>query len=81
MINERFKLCYNARLREFNLHDLRSDPEERRDVLADHSSDFLRLQQALGQWETRVAQGKTAAEMVTAGEAVQERLRALGYLR
>lgn len=79
--DERFKLRYNAKLREFYLHDLRLDPQERQDVLADHSSEFLRLQEALGKWETRIAEGKTAAEMVTAGEAVQERLRALGYLR
>lgn len=78
--DQRFKLRYNAKLREFNLHDLDADPEERLNVLGDHTADFLRLQQALGEWETRIAEGKTATEMVAASEAVQERLRALGYI-
>jgi arylsulfatase A-like enzyme len=79
--DERFKLLFDARKREFGLHDLATDPEERVNVIEDHPEDFLRLQHALHLWEADIAGGRTAEELVRAGEEVQERLRALGYLR
>jgi len=78
--DRRFKLRYNARRKEFNLHDLERDPEERHDVLADNAEVFLRMQQELLGWESRSAEGKSAQDLVRVGEEVQERLRALGYL-
>lgn len=79
--DERYKLRYNAQKKEFNLHDLAVDPEERVNVLADNAEAFLRLQGALLQWETKVARGKSTQELVRVGQEVQDRLRALGYLQ
>lgn len=79
--DERFKLSFDARKRSFELHDLVADPDESRDVLDDHPHDFLRLQHALHLWEAEIAGGRTAEDLVRLGEEVQERLRALGYLR
>jgi arylsulfatase A-like enzyme len=78
--DERYKLRYNARRKEFQLHDLARDPQELFDVLDENPETFVRLQPILHGWETKVAAGASAEELAKIGEEVQERLRALGYL-
>jgi arylsulfatase A-like enzyme len=81
IVDESFKLGFDAKKKRFEMHDLRRDPQEIYDVLNENSEAFVRLEQALHAWETQVAEGKTSAELLRAGEEVQERLRALGYLQ
>lgn len=76
----RFKLRYDAKKREFALYDLRRDPGELNDVLRESSAEFVRLERSLQSWEAKVAAGKSSEQLMAAGEEVQERLRALGYL-
>lgn len=77
--DDRYKLLFSARTKQFELVDLRADPGERADVLAHNPEAFLRLQPLLKEWEMKMARGRPE-ELERAGQEVQERLRALGYL-
>ncbi|HMB55416.1 MAG TPA: sulfatase-like hydrolase/transferase [Thermoanaerobaculia bacterium] len=76
-VDDRWKLLVNLRTGEKKLFDLANDPGETTDVLAENRRPYHRLNDAIGAWLTRVA-GAADAE---AGEEMQRRLKALGYLQ
>lgn len=72
----RYKLIHDMGKGSFELYDLRSDRDEKRDTLRGERRVFYRLRQALTAWLGKTeGQGK-AAESLEA----ERRLKALGYL-
>lgn len=76
----RFKLLIDTKSGEKLLFDLTNDPAELKNLATENEREVARLSGAVDEWVDRVANGKDVAERLRNAEAVQERLRALGYL-
>jgi arylsulfatase A-like enzyme len=76
----RMKFMIDIESWERSLFDLASDPGERTNLAAEREEEVARLTGVLREWVDRVSGKKSAAERLRNADAVEERLRALGYL-
>jgi hypothetical protein len=74
------KFMIDIKASERSLYDLESDPGERVNLAAERNDEVGRLTEVLRLRVDRVSGGKSAEQRLKNAEAVQERLRALGYL-
>jgi arylsulfatase A-like enzyme len=76
----RLKLLVDIKSQQRSLFDLAIDPGERNNVAEKRAADVARLSGVLDEWRVRVSGNSSTAERLRDAEAVNERLRALGYL-
>jgi arylsulfatase A-like enzyme len=76
----RMKFMIDIKASERSLYDLQSDPGERINLAAERDDEVARLTEVLRLRVDRVSGRKRAAERLRNADAVEERLRALGYL-
>lgn len=77
---DRFKLIYDLRSETSRLFDLRADPGETRDVLAEHPDEAEALRRALFRWIEAIEGRVGAAESLQKTDELERRLKAVGYL-
>jgi arylsulfatase A-like enzyme len=76
----RLKLIMDIETSEAALFDLSEDPGERTNLAGERSEQVARLSGALHEWAAQASGRASNAERLRNADAVQERLRALGYL-
>jgi arylsulfatase A-like enzyme len=76
----RFKVMLDFASPERYLYDLSADPEEKRNLIGSAPEEEARLLNALGRWIHDVEGPSAEKRGVRSARAVEERLRAIGYL-
>jgi arylsulfatase len=79
-IDGSLKLLVDVETQERFLFDLSNDPGERTNLAADQSGEVARLTGVLGAWVQRVVGRQSVDQQLRNARAVEERLRAIGYL-
>lgn len=76
---EDWKLIYNTKKNEYELYNLRDDPQELKNLVGTEKTQFRFLKDELHSWVQKTHSASITEEQVL-DEATKEKLRSLGYL-